>query len=455
MQPAPVGVYAELYIGGDGLARGYLNRPELTAERFVRNPFNDQPDSLLYRTGDLARYRPGGNIEFLGRVDNQVKLRGHRIELGEIESVLNQHPAVKETVIVLRERDSSGDKDLVAYFVPSQDSSPSVTDLRGFLRQKVPEYMVPAIFISIDALPLSSNGKVDRSKLPTPEDSRPNLEEAFVEPRTPVEQLLAGIWAEVLRLERLSVHDNFFHLGGHSLIAARVISRIRKAFQIDLPLRRIFETPTVAGLALTVEEELKSRKKIQSLAILPRLDEEPLPPSIAQEPLLLLERSFPGISLFNIPAAYRLKGPLDLAALEWSINRVVERHEALRTTFPLVNGQPLQFVATTLSMKLEMTDLHELIEDEYEAEIRKLAREAVEQPFDLGNGPLFRVKLLRRGDQDHVFLLTMHHVISDGGSMVVFFRDLAAFYEAYSNGFTPSLPRLPIQYALPIGSDRH
>ena len=447
LQPAPVGVYAELYIGGDGLARGYLNRPELTAERFVRNPFNDQPDSLLYRTGDLARYRPGGNIEFLGRVDNQVKLRGHRIELGEIESVLNQHPAVKETVIVLRERDSSGDKDLVAYFVPSQDSSPSVTDLRGFLRQKVPEYMVPAIFISIDALPLSSNGKVDRSKLPTPEDSRPNLEEAFVEPRTPVEQLLAGIWAEVLRLERLSVHDNFFHLGGHSLIAARVISRIRKAFQIDLPLRRIFETPTVAGLALTVEEELKSRQKIQSLAILPRLDEEPLPPSIAQEPLLLLERSFPGISLFNIPAAYRLKGPLDLAALEWSINRVVERHEALRTTFPLVNGQPLQFVATTLSMKLEMTDLHELIEDEYEAEIRKLAREAVEQPFDLGNGPLFRVKLLQRGDQDHVFLLTMHHVISDGGSMVVFFRDLAAFYEAYSNGFTPSLPRLPIQYA--------
>jgi len=447
LQPAPVGVYAELYIGGDGLARGYLNRPELTAERFVRNPFNDQPDSLLYRTGDLARYRPGGNIEFLGRVDNQVKLRGHRIELGEIESVLNQHPTVKETVIVLRERDSSGDKDLVAYFVPSQDSSPSVTDLRGFLRQKVPEYMVPAIFISIDALPLSSNGKVDRSKLPTPEDSRPNLEEAFVEPRTPVEQLLAGIWAEVLRLERLSVHDNFFHLGGHSLIAARVISRIRKAFQIDLPLRRIFETPTVAGLALTVEEGLKSGQKIQSLGILPRSDEEPLLPSIAQEPLLLLERSFPGISLFNIPATYRLKGPLDLAALEWSINQVVERHEALRTTFPLVNGQPLQFVATSLSMKLEMTDLHELIEDEYEAEVRKLAREGVEQPFDLGNGPLFRVKLLRRGEQDHVFLLTIHHVISDGGSMVVFFRDLAAFYEAYSNGFTPSLPRLPIQYA--------
>jgi amino acid adenylation domain-containing protein len=470
LQPVPAGVHGELYIGGDGVARGYLNRPELNAERFVLNPFSNHLGSRLYRTGDLARYRPNGDIEFISRVDNQVKIHGYRIELGEIEVTLDRHPAIRKSLVVAREDfpeeqngmgNLSGGADnpkfkiqnlksikrLVAYVVPRHQPIPSVNELRGFLGGRLPEYMIPSVFMELETIPLTSNGKVDYRGLPEPGRLRPATEEIFVPPRTPVEQLLAGIWAEVLRLERVSVHDNFFRLGGHSLIAARVISRICKAFQIDLPLRRIFETPTVDGLARSVEEGLKSGQKIQTPAILPRLNKEPVAPSIAQEPLLLLERLFPGISLFNMPAAYRLKGPLDLAALEWSINRVVERHEALRTTFPLVNGQPAQFVATALSMKLEMTDLYELTENECEAEMRKLVRQAAEQLFDLANGPLFRVKLLRRGEQDHVFLLTTHHVISDGGSMVVFFRDLAAFYEAYSNGFTPSLPRLPIQYA--------
>ena len=280
LQPVPVGVHGELYIGGDGLARGYLNRPELTAEKFVVNPFSSQPGARLYRTGDRARYLPDGNIEFLGRVDNQVKIRGYRIELGEIETILNQHASVKESVVIassfppprrgrikmgvtpltssVREETplslpsvegegvSQSDRNLIAYLVPNTEK-PLATELRSFLKEKLPDYMIPSWFVFLDALPLTPNGKIDRNALPPPDGERPLLDQGFVEPRTEIEELVAQVWREVLKLEKIGVHDNFFELGGHSLLATQVVARLRSNFNVDLPLRKLFELPTVAA----------------------------------------------------------------------------------------------------------------------------------------------------------------------------------------------------------------
>lgn len=252
LSPVPIGVPGEIYIGGAGIARCYLNRPELTKDKFIPNPFSNEPGTRLYKTGNLARYLPDGDIEFLGRIDDQVKIRGFRIELGEIESALSQHPNLREVAITARE-DIPGDKRLVAYVVPHQKQAPTVDGLRHFLKQKLPDYMVPSAFVLLDALPLTPNGKVDRRALPAPDKSRPNLEATFVVPRTPIEQQIADIWTQVLRLERLGIHDNFFELGGHSLLATQVISRLRQAFGVELPVRALFEVPTVADLGARLE----------------------------------------------------------------------------------------------------------------------------------------------------------------------------------------------------------
>ena len=253
MQPVPIGVHGDLYIGGDGLARGYLNRPDLMAERFIQNPFSINPNSRLYRTGDLAKYRADGNIDFLGRDDHQVKLRGHRIELGEIEHILRQHPSVKESVIAARDRDSSGEKELVGYLVCNHESARSVSELRRFLQEKLPEYMVPSSFVFLEAFPLTPNGKIDRNALPPPDGERPQLDQGFVEPRTEIEELIAQIWREILKLDKIGIHDNFFELGGHSLLATRVVARLQSNFHVDLALRKLFELPTVAGLAQHID----------------------------------------------------------------------------------------------------------------------------------------------------------------------------------------------------------
>jgi acyl carrier protein len=270
LKPVPIGVTGELHIGGVGLARGYLNQPELTAEKFIAHSLDGEPAKRLYRTGDLARYLPDGNIEFLGRMDTQVKIRGYRIECGEIESALGEHPAVRQSVVAARD-DSRGDalsslgtaKRLVAYVVAAQGSAPSANELRVFLKRKLPEYMIPSAFVTLDALPLTSNGKVDRKALPAPDQSRPEQENPFVPPSTMVEKTIAAIWAHVLKVDRVGIHDNFFELGGHSLLATRVISRLRDAFRVDLPLRSLFESPTVAGLAERVETLLWAGKKYQ------------------------------------------------------------------------------------------------------------------------------------------------------------------------------------------------
>jgi amino acid adenylation domain-containing protein len=273
MRTVPIGVPGEIHIGGHGLARGYLNRPELTAEKFIANPFSPDPASRLYRTGDLARYLADGNIEFLGRIDDQVKVRGYRIELGEIEAVLGQHPAIQQAVVLARE-DSPGDKRLVAYTVAAAGSAPSANELRSFLQQKLPEFMVPSAFMFLESLPLTPNGKLDRKALPAPDQSRPELDETYSSPRTPVEELLAQIWSDVLKLDKVGIHDHFFELGGHSLLATQLISRIRDTFKIDLPLRSLFEAPTIYGLAQRIQE-LGEKQDVMQETKIGRVAREP------------------------------------------------------------------------------------------------------------------------------------------------------------------------------------
>jgi len=268
LNPVPIGVGGELHIGGDGLARGYLNRPELTADKFIADVFSNDPKSRLYKTGDLARYLPDGNIEFLGRIDNQVKIRGYRIELGEIEAVLAQHPAIQQAVVVARD-DTPGDRRLVAYSVATAGSDPSDHDLRSFLQHKLPEYMVPWTYVFLNALPLTPNGKVDRKTLPAPDHSSPVRDNVFADPRTPVEVLLGNIWAEVLKLDKVGIHDNFFQLGGHSLLAMQVISRIRNSFSVEVPLRDVFECPTIALLAQRVQSHCLKNNTLHQQFISP------------------------------------------------------------------------------------------------------------------------------------------------------------------------------------------
>jgi acyl carrier protein len=268
VNPVPIGVAGELYIGGDGLARNYLNRPGLTAENFVPNPFSDEPGKRLYKTGDLVRYLPDGNIEFLGRQDYQVKIRGFRIELGEIEAVLGQHPGVLETTVLARE-DVPDDKRLVAYVVASHEPTPSFSELRSFLKEKLPDYMIPSAFVFLDAFPITPNGKVDRHALPVPDGTRPELDRGFVAPRTPVEEVLAEIWGKMLGVEKVGIHDNFFELGGHSLIATQILSAICDAFRVELTLHHFFETLTIAGLSESIEEAKNSGSTLQTPAITP------------------------------------------------------------------------------------------------------------------------------------------------------------------------------------------
>jgi len=444
--PVPIGEAGELHIGGDGLARGYLNRPELTAEKFIGNPFSNDGAARLYKTGDRARYLPDGNIEFLGRMDNQVKLRGYRIELGEIEAVLGQHPAIREAVVTVRE-DNPGHKQLVGYVVDRMLSELKVSELRGYLKEKLPEYMVPSAFVFLDKLPLTANGKVDRRALPAPTQSRPELDETFSVPRTPTEDLLANIWAVVLKLEKVGIHDNFFDLGGHSLLATQVMSRLTKAFQIELPLRSLFESPTVAGLAERIEASRRKEQGLPALAFLPRPRDGDLPLSFAQQRLWFLDQLEPNSSVYNIPTGQRLKGPLDIGALEQSLNEIVRRHEALRTRFSMVRGEPVQVISPSVNHSLLVVDLRDRSENEREQEALRLAHAEMRRPFDLSQGPLFRTSLLRLGEDDQVLLMTLHHIVSDGWSMGVLYRELTVLYQAFSQGQPSPLPELAIQYA--------
>jgi amino acid adenylation domain-containing protein len=445
LQLVPIGVPGELYIGGDGLARDYLKRPELTAEKFVRNPFNENTHSRLYRTGDLAKYRADGNIEFLGRADNQVKIRGHRIELGEIESVLNQHPSVKEAVVVPRARDSE-EKDLAAYIVGSDELSPTVAELRGFLQERLPEFMIPSGFTFLEVLPLTPNGKIDRDALPTIDGVPTTVDDEFVEPRTEIEELVAQIWREVLKRDRIGVHDNFFDLGGHSLLATRVVARLQSNFHIDLPLRKLFEHPTVAGLAEYIDRLRRSSAGTTIMPIVPVGQNQALPLSFSQRRLWYLQKVDPNLSAYNIPAAFRIRGDLDSPALEQALNEVIARHEILRSCVKEIDGRPLQESASDLRIPLPVIDLTDLSTQQAEAEVNRLFHTNARQLYDLSNAPLLRTRVVKLADDDQVLILNFHHMIADGSSLAIFYRELGVFYDAARHKKKASLPPLPIQY---------
>jgi len=440
----PVGVPGEIHVGGAGVARGYLGRPALTAERFVPDPFGT-PGARLYRSGDLARRRPDGDLEYLGRIDHQVKIRGFRIELGEIEAALLTHPELLETVVMAR-HDSTGDKRLVAYFT-SRAAGPDLGELRSHLRASLPEYMVPAAFVALQRMPLTPSGKIDRRALPDPEDVRAEAETAFIAPRTRTERRLADAWREVLRVEQVGVDDNFFDLGGHSLLVTQLASRIRAEFGIELPMASVFEAPTLAALASRIEA-LRPEDAEPELAPIPTVPrDEPLPLSFSQERLWFLDQFQPGSPLYNVPMSLRLRGRLDVEALERTFQEIVRRHELLRTGFTSVEGQPAQVIQPEAHLELPLTDLSDSPTPWTETRLADLAEEEAQRPFDLAQPPLMRVRLVKIAEDDHALLATIHHIVSDGWSMGVLIREVAALYTALAAGQPSPLPELPIQYA--------
>jgi amino acid adenylation domain-containing protein len=443
-QPVPVGVAGELYIGGDGLAKGYLNRPALTAEKFIAHPFSAEEGARLYRTGDLVRRLADGRLDFLGRIDHQVKVRGFRIELGEVEAALSAHPSVGECVVMARE-DDRGDKRLVAYLVAAPGEEGDVTMWREHLRSRLPEYMVPSAFVTLDSLPLTPNGKVDRKALPAPGEDAGRDE--MRQPRTPVEEVLAGIFAEVLRVKAVGVEESFFDLGGHSLLATQLMSRVREAFSVEVALRKLFEEPTVAGLASHVEGLLRSAQGISVPPITRASRDGHLPLSFSQYGQWFIDQLEAGSAFYNIPVAVRLSGALDVEAMERAFAEVVRRHEVLRTRFAEADGEPVQLISPPAPLSLPVTDLSGLGEADREAEVTRRANAETHELFDLTAGPLLRVSLLRLSDEEHVVLLTMHHIVTDGWSIGILIKEVAALYEAFSQGLESPLPELKLQYA--------
>ncbi|MGJ5629727.1 non-ribosomal peptide synthase/polyketide synthase [Nostoc sp. CALU 1950] len=452
LQPVGIGVPGELYIGGDGLAREYFNRNELTQEKFIPNPFEKAGGrrqkaggSRLYKTGDLVRYLSDGNIEYLGRIDDQVKIRGLRIELGEIEAVLSQHSDVQVSCVIVRE-DTPGDKRLVAYIVTHQDCQPTMGEIRQFLKAKLPDYMIPSAIVILESFPLTPNGKVDRRALPKP-DLDTALLEKYVAPRTPVEEMLALLWAQVLKVEQVGIYDNFFELGGHSLLATQLVSRIRTSFKIELPLRELFAASTITELAPFIQQLQQQDLEIAAPPILRRAENVNLPLSYAQQRLWFLDQFEPNSASYNIPFGLRLVGTLNVAALEQSLIEIIYRHEALRTNFVTVDGQAAQIIQTQANWSVTVVDLQHLALTEQEIAAQQLVQQQAIEPFDLESEALIRATLLLLSNTEQWLVVCMHHVVSDGWSIGVFTLELQALYNAYSQGqLSPLLP-LPIQYA--------
>ena len=424
-QPVPVDVPGEICVDGEGLARGYLDQPALTAEKFVPDPFSTESGARLFRTGDIGRYLPDGNIEYRGRRDHQVKVRGFRIELGEIEVQLATHAQVNQAVVVASDYER-GEKQIVAYVVG--DGELSTDELRGHLSRKLPGYMIPAAFVFLDAFPLTASGKINRLALPRP---GPAARKEFVAPRTTTEEILAGIWSQVLNVAEIGVNDDFFGLGGHSLLLARIAARIRESFNIDLSLRVLFEASTVAELAKRVETGIGS----DDAPLLHDAREPTL--SFAQERLWFFDQLEPDSGAYNIPRMLRLRGPLDVAALRKSVNEIVSRHEVLRTSFINDNGKPALSIAENAAVEIQLIDLSS------DEEVQELASAEARRPFNLSRGPLLRLTLIQLGPDDHVLLVTTHHIISDAWSIGIFMRELIAGY----NGDSSALSPLALQYS--------
>ena len=443
LEPVPCGVAGELLAGGAGLARGYHGRPELTAERFVPDPFGGAGERL-YRTGDLVRHRPDGSLDFLGRRDRQVKVRGFRIELAEVEVALAAHPGVRQAVAAVLRR-GPADERLAAWIVPSDEARPRVAELRSWLGERLPAYMVPTTFTLLAAFPLSATGKVDRDALARLEAAP---ETGYQTPRTPLEAIVAGIWEEVLEVDAVGLEDNFFDLGGHSLLAGVVLFRLRAALGVELALRSFFQQPTVAGLAHLAEQarHLAQGLPAPPLQRVPRSG--PLPLSFAQERLWLVEQLQPGSAAYNSYLPTCFGGRLDAAALEGALAEIQRRHEVLRARFERTPEGPVQvFAPAAVAWRLPLIDLAGLPAPLRRGELERLAGEEGRRPFDLARGPLLRAALLRAAEREHVLLLCLHHTVCDAWSLQVMTRELAALYGAAVTGAAARLPELPVQYA--------
>ncbi|HEY0513600.1 MAG TPA: amino acid adenylation domain-containing protein [Thermoanaerobaculia bacterium] len=440
----------ELYLAGAGLARGYLDRPDLTAERFVPDPFSTAGERM-YRTGDRVRRRASGELEFLGRADHQVKVRGFRVELEEIAAILDTHPAVGQSVVVLRE-DVEGDPRLVAYISPSGAGDLDGADLRGFVQRQLPAYAVPAAFVPLARLPLSANGKVDRQALPAPDWDALERESAYTAPRTPVEAALARIWADLLGLRQVGIADDFLRLGGHSLLMAQALTRVREALGVEVPLSELFRNPTVAELAAVVERARRGDAQselpeLPPVRPVPR-DGRPLPLSFAQERVWFLDQLTPGGNLaYNVQLAIRLRGPWRVDLLERSLSEIVRRHEVLRTAFPAVDGRPVQVIRPPVPVRLPEIDLRALPEPRRGERAGRLIAETIGVPFDLATAPLVRWRLLRLDEETRVLVQVEHHFVHDGWSLAILLGELQALYAAFSRGERSPLPELPVQYA--------
>jgi amino acid adenylation domain-containing protein len=443
LNPLPRGAIGELYLGGTGIARGYIDDPGLTAERFLPDCLGAGHGDRLYKTGDLARYLPDGNIEYLGRVDTQLKIRGFRVEPGEIEAVLAQHKGIREAAVVAS-GEAGSDRHLVAHVVPVSVSPPTRSELKSWLAGSLPEHMIPSGFVFLKSLPLTPTGKLDRKAL-VRGDWRPQVaERTYVAPRTPLEDLLAGIWAEVLRLPRIGIHDNFFELGGHSLLATQVVSRIRSVMHLELPLRTLFEARTISELAKHVEAGSQGKQPQQPIQ--PCSRDRIIPLSFGQERLWFLNQLHPGAS-YNLPAVVHLTGELRVEVLSEVLFDLVRRHESLRTTFGALNGSPFQVINPAARIELPVIDMADLRPDLREKQIEEIVQRETEYAFDLSRGPLLRVTLVRLAQSDHIVVFNMHHIVSDGWSMAVLIREVGEIYAARVGGAVPQAPELPVQYA--------
>ncbi|MEU6682005.1 amino acid adenylation domain-containing protein [Streptomyces sp. NPDC046832] len=435
LRPVPAGVRGELYIAGVGLARGYHGRPGLTAERFVANPYGE-PGERMYRSGDVARWNTDGTLEYLGRADDQVKVRGFRIELGEIESALALHADVAQAVVVTH------NTNLLAYVSPSGARRPSAGDLRAHLAEHLPDHMVPSAVVVLDTLPLTPNGKVDRKSLPAPSSVQESADADRTAPRDAVEETLAGVWCEVLGVENIGVHDDFFALGGNSILAVRAVARMRTALGTALPPRILFDTPTIAALVASLAPDEAAEDP--AIPVAPR--DGALPMSYGQQRLWFLADFDPGSTEYHTATGLRLTGSLDTEALRSAVQDLTDRHESLRTTFGVVGGRGVQVVHRRLAPEWRTEDLTGLAERPREERLRDLVRAETNRPYDLTAGPLVRVLLVRLAEDEHVCVLGMHHIVTDGWSMGVVTRELGELYTARVEGRAHRLPEITVQY---------
>ncbi|ACK73919.1 amino acid adenylation domain protein (plasmid) [Gloeothece citriformis PCC 7424] len=437
----PTEAEGEIYISGVGVARGYLNRPKLTAEKFIQSPFNSS--ERLYKTGDLGLYLSDGNFEYRGRIDYQVKLNGFRIELGEIETVLLQHPQVSQTIVIDRE-DSLGNKSLVAYIVAYLAEKNLTTNLQDYLKNKIPSYMIPGNFVVLENLPLTINGKVDRKALPIPDFTQ--TDRKIVAPRNPQEETLAQIWSQVFGLGQIGINENFFQLGGHSLIAVQILSRIRNTFKIEISLENLLNNPTVSELVQVITQHQKNQQKSRFTEIKSISREGELPVSFAQERVYFIEQLSPSVTAYQFQEILQIKGYLDIAILEKSLTEILRRHEIFRTTFPTVNGKLVQVIHPPQPVKLPVINLQNFSEEEQTEKVQRLTEQSIHKPFNISQLPLIHWTLLKLSDQEWTLIHVEHHMVHDGWSFNLFLKELITLYQAFSEGKPSPLNEPSLQF---------